>query len=1315
MSFKYHHSTVFVMPAIILLFLSFWFTDLAQALPTQSNNDALTAVPAPAKMTIDGKSDDWDLSGQMFVYPARVKREKTSVKVYAMWDKDFLYFFLSWKDSSPLINRVDADTAPDSGWMGDSFQMRFITDQTLHMTAYYSTKSDKSVVHLMDASLNPIGPAALLYKATGKKISDAAGVEQVIVEDADKQGYTQEIKIPWKMLYKDPSKIKGGTEFRFTGEYFWGGPSGTNWPAVNYADPINPEQPQRVVLYQNPNSWGKLILSEKGNLAQKALEVTDERVQGLIPIRMKVPSDAKKISVVIEDSKNVRTRNLLAHANVADYLVPGKNDEIEVMWDGRGDGVWNKDMSIFLGEVVPSGKYTARTIAHGGLGVLYNGSFYNPGLPPWDAIDDADGRSKMYGGWGFDHANPVSVGVMPASYKGNAVTFLGWPHGECGVGFIALNREHQKVWSFIRRGNGAAFIATTPKYVYFVLGEFLIARINPDKLGSQDPKDPELVPFTNGKLEIEVGAKAAHVNGMTLSEGKIVVSTDKGKVYGFDMEKGDLVFEMENMGLSRLAADGRGYIYGVTKENGLARFKPSGAVEQVKIPSKVAAVTFDSKGKMYVSDMTDKVIYVFDSGDSTDKPSQTIGVKGGHIAGPWNPQRMEEASSMSVQETADGKTSVWTVENNFSPRRISLWGTDGKLIRDFIGNTRYQASGGFMSDNAPDIGIVDKVMYKVDYKNQTYAPIEVLRGKATPDDQKNPFQMGEVIGMQSLNFANGFFFKSKASGKEVEYITENHTIFMKRNGKWQCVAALGGPALIDPLKLPTKAPTPTSVFSWSDVNMDGAVTQDEFVWHDFGQAGMLNGGWGVKPDTQALAFYESGLQFKPVKFTTDGAPLFDVSKAVKLPGEAGNAKGVMFKTKFGYTGNRPSPFDPKGNSHGVIFGLNELVGFDEKGALRWAYPNFWCAVHGGMTAPMAIPGVIMGSLKTTGITHYGKSSVISVRGNHGQEFLIRDDGIYLGELFTDCRMDPDGMPPVRDLKQVIGMPINSTSLGQECFNGWFSRQDDGKTRMTYGYTDVRIAEVTGLENIKDLPAVSIDVSDKLVADSKSFKHKIAGGDAKVDYDIASGGPIAADPKIFDSAEALKVFKGKEEVGQAVLRYDDKNLYVAWRVLDSTPFKNGGAKAETSFSTGDSVNLFIAPDKAYAAGAIDGTRVLMATLGGKPTTVVYKPTGSGKPYVFESPVRKSPFQYVAIEPTVTFTVANGTGDYMVTAVIPWSVLEIQPSKGLKLKGDIGMLFGNADGVTIGQRVQWVDKETNTVKDEPTEAEFFPAKWGTFNLK
>jgi len=1182
------------------------------ALELQSNHGVLKTVPAPGAVTIDGKLDDWDTSGEIFVYGVRNIRDRYSVRVAAMWDKEAMYLSLRWRDPTPLINNVDPERAPGEGWMADSLQCRFVTDTQIHLTSWYGSKYDKSVAYLSyDTAVNHGHEKT--FRGPGKILRDPSGYQQAFAVDSDQRGYTQEIRIPWALLYKSPQPA-AGLKLRFTGEYFWGGPSGTLWPAVMWSDPINLAQPQRIVLYQNPGVWGELELVGQGKLPAEQPEEVEERLQGPIPIRFTVPREAVKFSLVINDADGKRVRNLASHANVTDYTTKSNGDKryLEVPWDGRADGKWKKDRSLFLGEVVPAGKYTAEGIVHNGIGVVHAGSFYNPGTPPWPTADGS-------GSWLADHSPSTAVAAMPKASAAKGRVFVGARAVENGVGFIGLNGDGRKMWECTRRGLAALHIAANEKNVFAVYSSnagFALGKFNADT--------GEGMSFGNGPEITLLGEPT----GLAAHAGEIAVAIGgANKIVVYDAESGNVKREVALPVPQSIAYRANGEL--VTVQAG----KPLLGV------AKPLAVACDAEGRTYVADGAESNVKVF---NKDGKWVHTIGEKGGHAPGKWNPQQMNSPVAVAVEERADGKRHVWVAENSFSPKRTSVWnGESGKFVRDYIGSTRYSAAGGAMSDDVPDLGICDGVFYKVDFANYSYAPTDVL----------GPMPAGD--------FANGNHFLSKASGKEHDYYVEGTgspwLVYLNRNGVWKQVASL--------------AP-----------KVDGKA---------------LSGGWGYRC-FRDLTWYHSGRAYRPIRFD-DGAPVYDVEKPEMLPGELGKS-GNTFKTKFGYLSDTTVRQDVDENN--VIHGLHWFTGFDEQGRIRWKYPNYWCAVHGAMTAPMAMPGVVMGSLKTTGVFDLdAKHSAFAIRGNIGQEFLIRDDGMYLAELFTDQRMAPGSLPAE---EKIAGVPINDNTLGGEAFSGWMARQRDGKVRMTYGQQDVRVAEVVGLDTVQDLLAFPVTASEEQVAQAKAFV-PAKGVLQKMEYTITRGGAFAPDVKIGDDAILVRV--GREEVGRAQLRYDDQNLYVAWQAFDRTPWVNKGSHAPEAFKTGDSVNLF--------AG---NARVLLTSLNGKSTAVVYKPQGPGeKRYVFKSPVRETSFQYVKEEPAIQWQAAPGQGQYTVVATIPWAVLDVKSSAGMKLKGDIGILFGDDTGARTAQRVQWADKETNVVNDLPTEAEFSAVRWGDWTLQ
>lgn len=1278
----------------------------------QSNHGVLRAVPVKQPVVIDGKLGEWDTSGEMFAYGVRRLRERYSVKVSAMWDAEALYLGLRWRDPTPMINNVDVDASPGDGWMADSLQVRFIVSgRQVHLTTCYSSKKDKTAAVIeYDAALNQAGRR--VFVTSGKRTQDGSGFAQAFVADSDARGYVQELRIPWQLLGKEFHPA-AGAKIGFTGEYFWGNASGTTWPAVMWSDPINQKNPVRIVVYQNPGVWGELELLAKGDLPKTA-EIEDElRLEGTTSIRFEVPAEATHFSVVIDDESGRRVRNLASHQRVEDYLVrsSGSNDgakgiqTIEVPWDVRPDGDWNRERMLFVGkDVVPAGTYLARCLVHRGVGVTYAGSFYNPGTPPWPTANGA-------GAWGFDHSHPQAVAAMPKDAKSKGRVFLGWESGECGVGFIGLDATGRKVWEWLRRGVGATYIATSPTHVYFTFhGEgHRLGRVNPD--------DGAQVAFTDGKLDVQLPGPPA---GLAVRENVVAISLPRqGVVRFFDAASGATQRDVavEQPGSLTILPDGS--VLGVRSSGGMFRISSgAGSTERLHASGQPLAVAADHRGQVFISDKerSDVSVYPGIPVNVTGQPT-TIGEPGGHAPGPWNPQRMGLPLSIAVEDRDDGSSRLWVTEHQLTPRRVSVWDiATRKLVRDYIGNTRYSGSGGFLSDDIPGIGFVDGVKFQLDLAQGTYTPLEILGGTPKPvEQQHNVFTLGKGAG----NFANPYHFLSEVSGHEREYIVEaggtHPMIFMKRGERWQCVAALGVARQDLPAEI-AKAPSPTAAFSWHDANDDGHQQASEMTWHDLGAPRLFQCGWGYRCGRD-LVFYHSGFAFRPVRFTADGAPVYDVTMAQRLPGELGQISGDIHKTKFGYVADTST--GEVVDKLNVVHGLHFVTGFNEAGQIVWKYPNYWVSVHGSFTAPMAMPGVLMGVLKTSGIfepTAAARHSVISFRGNIGQEFLIRDDGMYLGELFTDQRMAPADLPPTSN---IVGAPINETTLGGEPFNGWIGRQRDGKVRMTYGLTDVRIAEIIGLDRVADLPAQKLTIGATEIAAAKAFQPRAAVAQRN-EADVPRGGAFAAAEVgsggfFADANDVLVIRSGREELGRARLRWNDSGLHLACQVEDVTPLVNKGTSRPLAFASGDSVSLFASTLDAAKPQQQGGTRVLFTSLKGQPLSMIYRPVGPGdSPFVFESPVRKSPFAHVATATDIPFATHPSTGSYTLTATIPWKTLNINPAAGLKLRGDIGLLFGDDSDTHTAQRVHWVDRETNVVNDIPTEAEFFPVRWGTWRL-
>ena len=67
------------------------------------------------------------------------------------------------------------------------------------------------------------------------------------------------------------------------------------------------------------------------------------------------------------------------------------------------------------------------------------------------------------------------------------------------------------------------------------------------------------------------------------------------------------------------------------------------------------------------------------------------------------------------------------------------------------------------------------------------------------------------------------------------------------------------------------------------------------------------------------------------------------------------------------------------------------------------------------------------------------------------------------------------------------------------------------------------------------------------------------------------------------------------------------------------------------------------------------------------------------------------------------------------MIPLEELGIHLQPGLKLRGDLGVTYGDRAGSRTNLRVYWSNKATGIVADEVEELKMQPALWGELDFE
>ena len=1267
----------------------------------QSQNEGMVVLPAPAQVAIDGDLKEWDWSGRIWSFADSAIRSRYSAETAAMWDKDNLYVALKWKDPTPMYSTVDPAFNPSEGWKSDSVQLRLRTDKFSHFTTWYFAPKEMPVVDLNygKALENPFGGTGGFWVGKEHGTVLGRGIEMAYKKDEDGKGYIQEIKIPWAIICEKVPAWKPGDKFQMGFEYLWGDPSGKTWPIHRYADNMHPGATSREFYFTSWQSWGDAVLVDKGNVAVRQYVDEASRLAGTLPLRLSIPKNAARVTVVIEDSNGQRVRNLGGDLDPIDYAVETKDDTrtIEIKWDCLND----------KGKLAAPGTYKVRGLTHQGMSAEYEMTFYNPGTPAW-AVKDGSGT------WGADHSAPNGVA---AAGEQMLVT---WPFAEGGSGIIGLDATGQKKWGEKR---GMAAVAGDAQYAYGAVNESASSEV----LCRFDVKTGTYQPFVlDGKprnfdlplKDIFQGQAPGKVAGMAVQGGKLVLAMSDGKLAVLDAASAKLLKQINVPTPGKIAFAKEGGIYGIFDKKLQSVNLETGALSPIATPELgvAGALAVDPDGNIVIADRgPDSQVKAY---SPAGKLVYTAGKKGGRpIRGVFDEQAMLEMSSVAV----DTQGHIWVVESWNYPRRVSIWGKDGKLIRDYLGNTGYAGTGCYLHEQDPTLGYCGPIEFKLDKANGKWKITQILW---VPDASK-----GESFQLDTSAHVTSQRFTSSASGKPHEYLyahDNGHVVFMDRNGQWQPVAAvcyvsqLNGAAATELAGL-----DPSDGCFWNDTNADGKVQRSECTivpGKRNGQRGAepfsVDNGWGGRIAAD-LSFYSNGLlQYRPTGFAADGAPQYGQAsmKALGIQ-ENGDLVPVIDEHLLlclsfrGYAGPTTG-----------------MLGIDNRtGKMLWSYPNPFPGVHGSHAAPMPKAGLLVGPLKILGVAKVSDQvgNVFAMRGNLGQDFFMTTDGLFVGALFQDCRLPGDALPDKEGMLK--GMPMDGFTNGGEPFNGWLGKQSDGKIRMTTGMAReaCMILEVKGLETIRRFEGQSVNLEQATIvkadADNAARANKATAAKTYAIKKLATAPKLDGDAGQWKDVPAITISReGLPDQATAKLAYDATNLYVMFDVTDSTPWRNEGKDYTRLFKTGDAVDVQLSTGaKAHGSPQAGDLRLVFANFGGKPTAVLMMPVDKTAPadkqVKFTSPVGTKVFDRVEIMTDAIVKVKTEGGRYVLEAAIPLKHLNLAPKAGMILRGDLGFISSDAAGLINTARTYWSNPATNLVNDLPLEAWMYPDTWSELTFE
>ena len=1255
----------------------------AVALAVETENRDIRALPAPGKVAIDGKFEDWDLSGGVLACgDAETQRDRFSVWLHLMYDAENLHVLARWRDETPMNN--PGSSKGDAGFAGDCLQFRTIwayKEKEAEVVAHWTAWRDRDGLDLIDVAYG--------RKFNEGKLRDAQdeGAQQAFAPTADGKGYVQEMSIPWKLLTRGRPAPKPGNSFIFTVEpnFLVGGGARLTIKDVFRAGVAI----DRMFTFNSYDIWGSTRLETQGKVAPQPVRMSDGRefavhmqdglpvvdwtgliasreLTGFEDLTIDVPGDGF-VTVVVRNADGQVVRHLLNSA----FFTKGRQT---VKWDGLATP-WLRTP----GKPVEAGSYTWEGMWNPGLNLRFRGWACNDGKTPWDA----DATSN----WGGDHGPPTEC-----HFDGKRM-YLGWNAAEAGKALLCVDLDAKVQWRHVRGGiGGAQMITVADGRVIYRDGKSLV------KL---DARSGGYIAW-EGRADAELDAAsilpkgADGIAGLAAVGGKVYVAAGAvDAICELEPSTGAVVRTFTVPKPGRMAADAGRLLVVSGGTDLLAVALADGAVTTLAGGfSKAQAVAVDAgSGRILVStwDPDHQVIVL----DRAGKELSRLGVKGGRSErGRWQPDRLRNPSGMAV----DGQGRLWVAEFTQTPRRFSLWNlADNTFVRDLLGPTHYGASGGTTWAKDPNVMVGEGCEWKLDPQTGR----STITG--TYDDQIAEFaslhdagngrtylacsnDRGKVLRFYERVGQGEWKFRAKLTGNGAKKEEERQTtLWSDANGD---EIEQPGEVAVLPRPIITAGYTGWSHFIAADLSINATASRSV-------SADPANPKARKTKETYVLRIPSAG-------FTACGAPLWKLDGVVErpIPGEAG---------LDGLDGTAMCRWTEK-----------FVDCFTTAGKRLWSYPNTFSGVHGSHKSTAPEVGMMRGAFGIIGTARLPTlGNVWALNGNCGEWYLMSERYGFVTQLFQG-----DPMRFVWPEKAVPGVLMDSVppGMGAEDFGGTLVQGSDGKVYLTSGKTGIWSIEVTGLEKIREIQGGKVSISAEEVKTAQGFYEKqLQAAEGKKEYmvkkaTVAFTSNLDADFKGLEKGEKPAFEKQTGSRVRVAMVRDDTNLYIGWEVQDETPWVNGADAPEFLYARGDTVDLQLGTDPKAdpkRREAVKGDlRLSIGNFKGKPTAVIYrKVADEKKPKTFSSGVVKEYVMdsvVVLTEAKVDVKVDAQGKRYMVEAAIPLASLGLT-SAVVKLRGDFGATHGDKAGMDTALRTHWSNQTTGLVSDEVYELKMEPENW------
>ncbi len=240
--------------------------------------DEIHIVPAPTKMKIDGKLNEWDWSGHFLSHCEPPYDAFYHVDGAMMYDKNFLYIGAKVGDPFPMRSVVSPHEKRKLYGNGSCLAFRISTDRDMGWPVRGEGPGTHQVRKMRPKDFNEKLVFLVLWYYAPEKLPslhvtygmdwhgaqvNPNGYQGAFRKHKHGRGYTAEYAIPWSLLAAGNDPPCAGDVLGCTWLVHWAGPEGRNWKG-QLVDIVNPAV--TGWNFQNAGTWGRAIYHHKGNL-----------------------------------------------------------------------------------------------------------------------------------------------------------------------------------------------------------------------------------------------------------------------------------------------------------------------------------------------------------------------------------------------------------------------------------------------------------------------------------------------------------------------------------------------------------------------------------------------------------------------------------------------------------------------------------------------------------------------------------------------------------------------------------------------------------------------------------------------------------------------------------------------------------------------------------------------------------------------------------------------------------------------------------------------------------------------------------------